>query len=277
METHFTEKRILAVGLGLIGGSSVKALRAAGCQHIDGLDTDELTISDALRDGMIDAAFSPDAAPYDLVICSLPHRAVPAAYEQVQGSLAQGGVFAEMSGLKSWLIRKLSAVMCEEHVLLCLHPMAGSEKKGYANADAAILGGAPLILTPTERTNETALAWAGFLRQAFRSSEMTTLCARRHDQAVAAVSHLPHVAALALCATGSGNERYAGGSFAAVTRVAAINAPLWAGLLSDNAEYLLESLAQFRESLDTIEAALRAGDKAALEALLGRLSKEECT
>ena len=105
METHFTEKRILAVGLGLIGGSSVKALRAAGCQHIDGLDTDELTISDALRDGMIDAAFSPDAAPYDLVICSLPHRAVPAAYEQVQGSLAQGGVFAEMSGLKSWLIR----------------------------------------------------------------------------------------------------------------------------------------------------------------------------
>lgn len=275
METHFTEKRILAVGLGLIGGSAAKALRAAGCRRIDGLDTDEQTVSGALRDGVIDAAFSPDAPPYDLVLCSLPHRAVPAIYQQIKTSLAQGGVFAELSGLKSWLIKRLCAAMYDEHVLLCLHPMAGSEKKGYANADADLLGGAPLILTPTERTNETALLWAGFIRQAFGSSEMITLCARRHDQTVAAVSHLPHVAALALCEAGKGSERYAGGSFAAVTRVAAINAPLWAGLLHDNAEYLLESLARYRVSLESIEAAVRAGDKAALEALLKRLSKEE--
>ncbi len=275
MDVDFTEKRILLAGLGLIGGSAAKAMRMAGYRYIDGLDTDEQTLETALKEGVINAAFSEDAMPYDLVLCSLPHRAVPQLYKQVQGGLVQGGVFAELSGLKSALIRKLSAVMCDNHVLLCLHPMAGSEKQGYAHSHAKMFDGAPLILTPTEKTNETALEWSHFIAKAFGCCGMPTLCARRHDEAIAAVSHLPHIAALALCEAASGNERFAGGSFSAVTRVAQLNAPLWAGLLADNAEYVLKSLSSFRQSLMAIEAAISTGDATALEALLLRLSKED--
>ena len=273
MQTHFCDKSILAVGLGLIGASFIKALRVAGCRHIDGTDTDAKTLELALTDGLINAAYAPDTKQYDLVVCSVPHRAVAPVYRQVQDSLAEGGVFAELSGLKSNIVRTLCAAMQAHHVLLCLHPMAGSERSGYAHSDAALFTGAPLIITPTQNTNDKALSWADFFAGAIKCSQMLTLSPKRHDEVIATVSHLPHIAALALWESGRECERFSGGSFRAATRVANINAPLWAGLLSDNAEYLLQSLKQFRHNIDLLEQALRAGDSAALEAQLELMSK----
>ena len=57
MEAHFTRSRVLIAGLGLIGGSVAKALRAAGCVHIDGLDIDGPTLETARKEGVIDNAF----------------------------------------------------------------------------------------------------------------------------------------------------------------------------------------------------------------------------
>ncbi len=153
--------------------------------------------------------------------------------------------------------------------------MAGSEKQGYAHSRAKMFDGAPLILTPTEKTNETALEWSHFIAKAFGCCGMPTLCARRHMMKPSPLwPPSPYRGARAVRAA-SGNERFAGGSFSAVTRVAQLNAPLWAGLLADNAEYVLKSLSSFRQSLMAIEAAISTGDATALEALLLRLSKED--
>ena len=273
MVTHFCKKRILAVGLGLIGASVIKALRAAGCRFIDGLDTDSETLKQALADGVVNAAYSPNADPYDLVLCSVPHRIVAAAYQDIQSSLAKGGVFVELSGLKTGVVHTLCSIMNEQHVLLCLHPMAGSERSGYNHSDAALFSGAPLIITPTQKTNETALNWADFFAGVMKCNDTLMLSPSRHDEVIAAVSHLPHIAALALWAAGRDHEHFAGGSFHAATRVACINAPLWAGLLHDNAEYLLKSLARFRQNIDLIEQTLRSGDAAALETQLVCMAK----
>lgn len=274
MEAHFTDARILIAGLGLIGGSVAKALRQAGCTHIDGLDADTATLAAAQAEGVIRSAFQA-AGEYDIVICSLAPRQVAGLYEQVSGSLARGGVFAELSGLKSGVLRALVPALADSHELLCLHPMAGSEKSGYAHSSATLLAGGALILTPTERTGEAALEWAGFLRQVLGCGDMPTIPADDHDRLVADVSHLPHIAALALRAVGRENEALAGGSYRSATRVADINAPLWAGLLTDNAEYLLESMNKFRARLDALEAAVRARDAAALEKLLRHISAKE--
>jgi prephenate dehydrogenase len=169
----------------------------------------------------------------------------------------------------------LTSELFETHELLCLHPMAGSEKSGYAHSNASLFRGAPLILTPTTRTGQGALAWAGLLRRALRCGDMPALSAETHDALIADLSHLPHIAALAVRAVGSGHEALAGGSYRSVTRVADINAPLWAGLLTDNAEYLLDSLARFRTHLDALEASVRARDAAALDSLLRSLSAKE--
>ncbi|NLT96993.1 MAG: prephenate dehydrogenase/arogenate dehydrogenase family protein [Christensenellaceae bacterium] len=275
MGVHFTDARILVAGLGLIGGSIAKALKDAGCRNIEGLDADAEVLRAARADGVILSEFRADGSRYDCVICSLQPRLVAPLYEQVRGSLRPGGVFAEMSGLKSAVVRDLTGALAEEHELLCLHPMAGSEKSGYAHSDAALFRGAPLLLTPTARTGDHALAFAEFLRKALGCGNMPSVPADEHDALIADLSHLPHVVALAVRAVGSSHDTYAGGSYRSVTRVADINAPLWAGLLTDNAEYLLESIGKFRAQLDALEAAIKSRDAAALEALLRRISARE--
>lgn len=273
MEDRFTGSRILIAGLGLIGGSVAKALHNAGCISVCALDTDAKSIETAKTEGVIEAGFADDEKMFDIVICALPPHAVPAIYEQVKARLTDGGVFAELSGLKTALVDALYDAMLPPHALLCLHPMAGSEKSGYANADAALFRGAPLILSPTEKTTDTALDWAKFLSKALLCGEMTALSPALHDAVVADLSHLPHVAALAIYAVGKGLERFAGGSFQAITRVADLNAPLWAGLLMDNAEYLQRSLARLKHNLDTIDAALGERDRDRLENLLSNMAK----
>ena len=272
MEAHFRSARVLVAGLGLIGGSVAKALRQAGITHIDGLDTDDAALAAALAEGVIDGGFQADSAVYDIVICSLAPQTVPTLYEQVRSSLTAGGVFAELSGLKTGVVRALISALADSHELLCLHPMAGSEKSGYAHSDTALFQNATLILTPTVRTGEAALAWADFLRDALSCSDMPSLPADAHDRIVADMSHLPHIAALAVRGVGKGSEAFAGGSYRSVTRVADINAPLWAGLLTDNAEYLLGSIGKLRAHLDALEAAVQARDAAALEKLLREIS-----
>jgi len=273
MESRFTDKRILIAGLGLIGGSVAKALHSAGCAHISALDTDIKSIETAKAQGVIEAGFADSDESYDIVICALPPHAVPAVYEQVKHRLSEGGVFAELSGLKTALADALYGVVQPHHALLCLHPMAGSEKVGFKNSKESLFHGAHLILTPTDKTTDTALEWAKFLLKALQCGEMTSLSPALHDAVIADLSHLPHVAALAVYAVGKGLSRFAGGSFHAITRVADLNAPLWAGLLMDNAEYLQRSLARLKHNLDTIDQALAERDKDKLEVLLSNMAK----
>jgi prephenate dehydrogenase len=272
MEAHFTSARVLIAGLGLIGGSVAKALRDAGCGNIDGLDTDADVLASAQSDGIISGVFQAGEKLYDIVICSLAPKLVAPLYERVRKSLKPGGVFAEMSGLKSGVVCEMADTLMDGHELLCLHPMAGSEKSGYAYSDATLFRDAPLILTPTTHTGDIALGWAEFLRKALGCGDMPSIPADEHDALIADLSHLPHIAALAVRAVGKGHETYAGGSYRSVTRVADINAPLWAGLLTDNAEYLLVSIRKFREQLDALETAVSSQDAAALESLLRRIS-----
>lgn len=269
----FTSSHILIAGLGLIGGSVAKALRAAGFTSIDAFDADSIPLAQAKKDGIIRAGYTTlQAGEYDLVICCLPPCGIATFYEQVKPFIKPGGVFAELGGLKKAMIAKLSALHAPEHELLCLHPMAGSEKAGYAYSDAAMFAGAPIILTPTVSTGHAALAWAVVLKDAFGCKDMPTLTADRHDEIIANVSHLPHIVALAVREAAAGSERFAGGSYRSVTRVAELNTTLWAGLLTDNAEYVGKSIARFRETLDILQQAVEAQDAETLKALLEEMS-----
>lgn len=269
----FTGSSILVAGLGLIGGSAAKALRAAGFARIDAFDAQLKPLAQAKKEGVIRAGYTAlHEGAYDIVICCLPPRDVPSMYELAKHYIKARGVFAEMGGIKKAVSAQLSSMLSPQHELLCLHPMAGSEKTGYAHSDDAMFAGAPLILTPTARTGNHALAWAIVLKEAFGCSGMPTLAAERHDEVIASVSHLPHLAALAVRAAGAGNERFAGGSFQSVTRVADLNEALWAGLLADNAEYVGKSIERFRVALDKLQRAIEARDTAALQTLLEEMT-----
>lgn len=276
-EDGFRNSSILIAGLGLIGGSFAKALKKAGYHNLYALDTDTQTIISAENDGVIKKGYahlSGDVPLFDLVLCCLSPAFVVPFYDDVNQFLKKGGVFAEVGGIKTVMVKNLLGIIQSEHELLSLHPMAGSEKSGYFYSDDKMFFESVLILTPTPKTRDTALAWSEILKTVIGSNQICRLSAKEHDEAIAYVSHIPHVAALAVKAmdNGSGNERFAGGSFKAITRVADINSALWAGLLTDNAEYLLDSIAQLKQELSVLEQAIEKGDSAALKKLLDDIS-----
>ncbi len=278
MEDGFKSKRILIAGLGLIGGSVAKALTAAGYTSLGAYDSDPTALEFASAEGVILKGYSgiaelPEA---DLVICCLPPAASVEFCRKAQKLLADAGVFAETGGLKKGITEKLAEALTGNHELLSLHPMAGKEKSGYVNSDAQLFRDSVMIMTPTVKTGINALMWARELQTVLGCRDLLELSAERHDEVIARVSHLPHVLALAIKAMDKGEDlsRFAGGSYRSATRVADINPRLWAELLNVNRDYLLKSIALFRESIGVLEEALEKGDAAELEKLLESISRD---
>src|SRR5262249_15266829 len=110
------------------------------------------------------------------------------------------------------------------------HPMAGSERSGYAASRADLFKGALVIMTPTDASALPAVERVRALWQAL-GARVTTLDPETHDRAVAAVSHLPHLVADALVETVLRMDpRFldvAAGGFRDTTRIAAANAKVW--------------------------------------------------
>ena len=278
MQSDFRSSRILIAGLGLIGGSIAKALAADGYREVYAFDRDAQTLADAKSDGVIRegyTALTGDIPAFGLVVCCLSPAHVVPLYEDAAPYIKEGGVFAEVGGIKQVMIDTLQGAMRDTHELLSLHPMAGSELIGYAHSNRNMFAGSVLIAVLGIKTGDIAVAWADLLTAAMQCERIQTLSAQAHDRIIAHVSHIPHVAALAIKAMypGSGDERFAGGSYKAITRVADINAALWAGLMTDNSGCLLEALEELKKQISRIETAIEAGDAAALQTLLENISE----
>src|SRR5438477_345144 len=129
------------------------------------------------------------------------------------------------------------------------HPMAGSEKSGWQVARADLFRGATVIVTPTDATEPRAIKGVSALWEAL-GARVSALDPETHDRTVAAISHLPHVAAWALVdAVGRfepGALAFAARGFKDMTRIAASDPPMWRDVLLDNADAIRASLGAFR-------------------------------
>ena len=269
--------RVLIAGLGLIGGSIAKALKNYGFTDVNGYDNNLDTLEKAKDEGVISEAFTRldgYMAKFDFVLCCLSPIYVIPLYQEVAYLMKQDGVFAEVGGIKTVMIQQLNDAMEKSHQLLSLHPMAGSEKTGYKYAKGDMFVGSTLVITPSVRTQEKAREWVSVLQEVMGCTKIVELAAKTHDEMIAHVSHVPHVIALALKAMypQSNNAQFAGGSYKSATRVADVNAALWAGLMSDNKDSLLQSIGEFKKQLNRLEKKIESGDRDELEKLLTEMS-----
>jgi prephenate dehydrogenase len=279
--------RIAVVGVGLIGGSFAAALAEAGPGRrpvVVGVDPSASTRADAVERDLLSEALAADDAVAagwfapgspmraDLVVLATP-AAATAEWLARLGELGYDGVVTDVASTKTGVLAAAREHL-HDAVFVGGHPMAGSERSGVGAARADLFQGAYYVLTPAADTPaETYRALHALVTSL--GARVIAVDPATHDEAVAVVSHTPHVAAAALTrlaaegARGSeGVLRLAAGGFKDTTRIAAGSPDLWTGICLDNATALRASLGDLRCDLGTFEDLLDARDAAGLRAWL---------
>lgn len=270
-------ERVAIAGVGLIGGSLALAARAAGLVgEIVGLARSPETLAEAKRRGIADRVTADPAEAArdaDLLVLAVPVRAIAALARQCVTTLPPGALITDAGSVKVLVVRDLDAIAAPTHHFVGAHPIAGTEAQGPGAADANLFRDQLCIITPSARTDAAAAdriqaLWEGVGMRVERMSP------ERHDEILAAVSHLPHVLAFALVnaarAAGIDFARYSGGSFRDATRVAASSVEMWRDILLANGAAVEALLARFSGEVERLRAAIRQGDEAELVALLSR-------
>lgn len=275
------KKTIAIVGLGLIGGSMALALRRSGRYILYGLDTDPATLMSALKRSAVDKAGGAELLAHaDLVVLALPPETALTFLRDNAAAIKPGAVVTDVCGVKQAIVEPASA-LCEAAGLTFIggHPMAGKEKSGFENADAALFEGACYILTPTPSTPTAVVEGMKELAAQLGCARMTVTTPAQHDRMIAFTSQLPHVLAGAYvkspcCPYHAG---FSAGSYRDVSRVASVDEKLWTQLFLLNQADLCAEIDGLMERLQACRDAVAAGDRQALTALLreGRERKEE--
>ena len=274
-------ERLAVVGLGLLGGSVAKAARTRGlARGIVGVARNPAALEAARADGTVDLLTSNLAqglAGADLCVLATPVGVLESMLPAVWQAAAPHAVITDVGSTKARIVARADALTATRPLrFVGSHPMAGSERTGYAVARADLFERATVVLTPTPRTDAAALAQVGEFWQA-TGARLVRLDPTSHDRAVAAVSHLPHLVADALVDAVIRMDPaffdIAGRGLKDTTRIAAASAPLWREIFQDNREALGEALGAFRKGLDHLEGLLAAGDGAALEQELDRIKR----
>ncbi len=273
---------VLIYGLGLIGGSIAKGLRAANPQQtILAIDSNELSIEQAVSDGVLDAAGSVEEllAKADIVVLAVPPLRLVSLLMEIEGLLKPSAVITDVGSVKSHIhdaLQKLPPRIRKNFVLG--HPIAGSEKSGYAAAQADLFLDRKVILTPSEETSPMAIAT---VNQLWRSlgANVIGMGVRKHDEVLAATSHLPHALAFAIVDVLISQDesddifRYAAGGFADFSRLASSNPQMWSDIFVANSTATEKVLGNYIERLTVLKNAIHDKDHNFLRRMFTR-SKE---
>ncbi|UTH38271.1 bifunctional prephenate dehydrogenase/3-phosphoshikimate 1-carboxyvinyltransferase [Pseudomonas sp. KHPS1] len=262
--------RLVVVGLGLIGGSFAKGLRARGlCREVVGVDLDAESRRLAVQLGVVDRCETDLAAACQGA--EVIQLAVPIlAMEKLLAELAKldlgDAVLTDVGSAKGNVVRAARLAFQGKTVRLVPgHPIAGSEQSGVEAANAELFRRHKVILTPCEHSDEAALALVESLWREL-GADVETMEVEHHDQVLAATSHLPHLLAFTLVdslAKRSENLeifRYAAGGFRDFTRIAGSDPVMWHDIFLANREAVLRTLDTFRDDLDALRDAVDAGD-----------------
>ncbi len=267
--------RLALIGCGHIGGSLALALRAAGCvAHVRGFDADAAAAARAQALGILDeiAASAADAVTgADLVVLAVPIGAIAGVAKSFAAALTPGTIVTDVGATKADVVAACEAALAGRARFVGGHPMAGTERSGPEAADQALFQGRVVIVTPTAATDAAACERVAELWRSV-GARVVLLTPAAHDDAVAALSHLPHVAAFALAGALAGDAAQltglAGGSLASGTRVAASEPRAWVEILLANRAALLPWIDRFAARAAALRAAIAAGDADGLRALL---------
>jgi prephenate dehydrogenase len=188
----------------------------------------------------------------------------------MRDALKPTALVTDVGSVKGSVDRDLAPLLDDRALWIGSHPMAGSEQAGFSAARATLFEGAPVIVTPTKHTQPDARERAVKFWTAL-GANVYPLTPERHDEIIAAISHLPHLAAAALVNVIDAKMLdYVGTGFRDATRIAIGSPGLWAEILLANRAAVIHSIDHLEKGLDEIKTALRDGNKSGLLEALQR-------
>ena len=258
------KKRLVVVGLGLIGGSLAMALDGFEDFEIVGVDVSQPTLRYAREHHVchrVTEEAGPELAAADVVILCQHPRGIVRFLEEHKDGFKAGALVTDVCGIKT-AIMEGAQVLPDTVDFIGGHPMAGKETSGIEHACADMFRGAHYLLTPREGSLPEHVALMERLAAYIGCRDVVKTTPQRHDAIIAYTSQVMHIMAVAVCDDPDLFEckGFEGGSFRDCTRVAALDVPLWTQLFSMNAPALCKVIQNLEDNLRAYREAIQSGD-----------------
>lgn len=258
------------LSLGLIGGSIALAIRQI-CPnaYITAYARRQSTLDEAAAAGAIDTGTTEINELFsdcDMIFLCGPVAVNNNFLEQLAPLLADKTIITDVGSVKGAIHETVARLGLESH-FIGGHPMAGSEKTGFANANPILLENAYYILTPTESVPKEAIAEYYSLVKKMGALPLILSC-KEHDYVTAAISHVPHLVAATLAnlvhdhdSSEETMKMIAAGGFKDITRIASSSPEMWESICMSNTENIANLLDDYIASLQAVSKAVRSGQK----------------
>jgi cyclohexadieny/prephenate dehydrogenase len=273
-------ERVSIIGLGLIGSSVARAVRAnMPTVRLTGHDGDaqvrETVKALNLCDDVTDTPGA-SVTDADLVMLCVPVGAMGAVAQSIAADLPADTIVSDVGSSKAGVANALAAAL-PNATIIPAHPVAGTERSGPEAGFATLFHQRWCIVTPPEGAPEAAVERVRNFWERL-GSNVEIMDPAHHDLVLAITSHLPHLIAYTIVGTASDLEavtrseviKYSAGGFRDFTRIAASDPTMWRDVFLSNKDAVLEMLQRFSEDLTALQRAIRWGDGDALFDLFAR-------
>ena len=258
------QRTIVIVGLGLIGGSLAAALKGFEDSYLIGVVRRQETADYALNHGFVHEATldaSAALARADVtILCATPDALLGFLRQHAQ-EFRPGSLVTDVCGIKTAVMEAANALP-EGVDYIGSHPMAGTEFAGIEHALPNMFHGSNWIMVPRADSTEEHKDFIRRMAHYIGCQDVREITPERHDAIIAYTSQLMHIVALSVCDDADLFlcKGYEGSSFRDVTRVAALDVPLWRELMTLNADALTKVIVRLEENIHAYRVALEHHD-----------------
>ena len=268
------------LGLGLIGGSMARCFSLAG-HRVLAAEKDAAMLSFAMLCGAVDGELTDETiGDCDLMLLAIYPEGSACWLEEKASLISREALVIDLCGVKREICRRCFPV-AQAHGFTFVggHPMAGSQFSGFKYSRADLFSGQPMVLVPPRFDDIVLLDRVKKALAPCQFGAFSVTTAEEHDRLIAFTSQMPHILSNGYIKSPSArmHQGFSAGSYRDLTRVAWLNAGMWAELFLENRENLLFELDTYMESLTKYRNAIINRDKDTLIQLLeeGKRRKEE--
>ena len=268
------------LGLGLIGGSFARAYALAG-HTVYAAELDESMLQFAQLSGAVHGKLDDDTiGQCDLLLLAIYPDGSASFLEKNAHLVNQNALVIDCCGVKQEICNRCFPLAAEYgFTFVGGHPMAGTQFSGFKYSRANLFEGQPMVLVPPVFDDIHLLQRVKDALAPCQFGIFSVTTAAEHDKMIGFTSQMPHIISNAFIKspTAASHKGFSAGSYRDMTRVAWLNANMWAELCMENREFLLDELDFYIESLTKYRDALQDQDITSLTALLeeGKRRKEE--